>query len=326
MPGLNRRPASLVALWTLGVAPAALAGPYAGIAIGDTRYANYGNVGSAIGEKVSIGYELDSTPLFLDAAYLNIGNHDARDYTGLYKLGFRGGDVSLGWIPWRSRRIGLTTWVKGGYYRGQAQIKSVYYGGAQEATSGGASLDIGVKWQAASWFGLQLEFSNLFKVKDSSVNERSDVEGLYLGAVFTLPDEPVERPGRGRRAENPELAPPQRVEAPAPAPAAEIAESPPPMPAAAPESAAAVSPPASPTVAPATEPAMHAWARGQTAVLKPGARLRVRPVAGADPVSAAPDTHLTLEGGVVNAGGRWWHASWNGGTGWVLDGDIEAPR
>jgi hypothetical protein len=72
-------------------------------------------------------------------------------------------------------------------------------------------------------------------------------------------------------------------------------------------------------------PQPRKWLRGQTVVLKPGAHARSRPLDPAARVVTAPGLTLTLGTAVANPAGRWWYANWPGGSGWVLESDLQAP-
>lgn len=130
----------------------------------------------------------------------------------------------------------------------------------------------------------------------------------------------------------PAPAPPPVAAAPPPAappPAAVITSppatppAPPPVPPPAPVAAPVVSAP--PPAATPVVPAKSAFTVGQTAKLRAGAKLRARPLAGADVPAQSVSARLTLMSSTRNAYGRWWYVAYQNKTGWVLDSDL-APN
>jgi hypothetical protein len=68
------------------------------------------------------------------------------------------------------------------------------------------------------------------------------------------------------------------------------------------------------------------FAKGSIARLKSAAQVRARPRAGGVAVALDPAAALRLGADVRNEEGHWWYVTAAGKAGWILEGDLAAPK
>jgi hypothetical protein len=266
-----------------------------GLSVNDSSYADYSDVEIGFGGKAYFGYHFETMPFLVELGYLDLGDHEIQNFPA--DLSFVGGQAVLGVMPYRTKSRRLTTWLKGGYYSGNAELRFSGGGSTIRDRTEGGSFEIGVGWMFKPWLGVRAEIGTLFDVEDFAAG--SDVVMLNIGLVTAFPGYTASvRSSKGN--------------APPPVTQTIAATLPPP-----PEAAAPM-----PVVPP--PPSAPKFLAGETAMAMPGAMLRSRPAGDGQSIlalnSGAP---VVLRSDVKNVTGTWWYVEAAGQRGWLNETDLQ---
>ena len=312
----------LLGLGALAASSAAYAGPYLGGSFALTERGSYENVDRADGNKITLGYRFDDTPLMLEVAYMDAGDAEVPDQGVI--LGYTGFSATVNWWA-RASETGSGFWIGGGFYSGDAELTDMFGGGtlAKESASG-AVITLGGVWKFSRHVGLQFSLDGLLGMTDFAEDE--NLTAYTVGLVIELPGGTKKAPPRYTPSSYPQPAPAAYTPPPAPAytpppapepmPVAPVAAEPAPL-SAAPVAPAPVAAP-QPTTIPADLPGGMA-AIGVRLTAQPTMLLR-QPRSGAPVDGNLPaGAEVQLLQRVPNAQGVWWYVSYNGTTGWVSE-------
>lgn len=282
-------------VWAGAAYPAAVLG----LSINDSSYVDYSDVEVGFGGKAYFGYHFETVPFLVELGYLDLGDHEIQNFPA--DLSFVGGQAVLGVIPFRTKSRHLTTWLKGGYYSGNAELRFSGSSTVRERTTGG-SFEIGVGWMFKPWLGLRAEIGALFDVEDFA--DKSDIVMLNIGLTTSFPGYTTRaRPADGRPPVTPPAPDLATILPPPEEPLASIPDLP--------------SPPPSP-------PPPARFVAGETALAMPGATLRSRPAADGQIVTQlGSGVSLVLKSDMKNIAGAWWYVEAPGQRGWVKESELQ---
>lgn len=285
----------------------AFAGPYVA-ATGAITSTKYNDIKDGLGASLSAGYQLDTSPLFVEASYYNSGRLKIDDYSGPEgslrgaRLSYSGGQAFLGAsLPLMG---GSRVWIKGGYYLLDGKLRADEVNNGSESVSdpsfssnsNGFSAGIGLDWMFSRDFGFRADVETPFKVDTTPGlpgGPKSQLSIVRLGFVW--------RPTLG--SSSAPYSPTVRN-----ADAAAPMSAPPPVAAAAPEMAVVFKP-------------------GDQALARPGSSLRATPREDSEAVQTLlPSPVLKLESSIVNATGTWWFVSSDIERGWLRADELVSMR
>lgn len=275
------------------------AGPYFGASGLYAERPAYSNVDGSFGGKIYAGYRF-SSPVFVEASYLDTGKADVNDTAPEGKLKFSGYTLGAGWFAELSPS-GSGYWVRGAYYNGDSQAYLDGYSGSVKQSTSGVEVGAGGQWKFNDWVGLRFEYEVLIQPKDFSDNENLDL--LSLGLVFEFPTASATRPAsRASSSSEPFTYPAGYVP-----PAADAASVAPDATATAAEASAEASAPTLPTP------------NGSTTAAAPERALKTQPRMASQTELMIPMDELPAAGtNFSNPEGDWRFVEYHGQTGWVL--------